>query len=60
MILAKTRYKMHNAELLAIINVFKNWYYYLGDCKNKVLVLSDHNNLYQLIDIKSLSSCQVC
>ena len=32
MILAKTRYKTHDAKLLAIIKAFKNWRYYLEDC----------------------------
>ena len=32
MILAKTRYEMHNTELLAIIKAFKNWCRYLKSC----------------------------
>lgn len=45
MIPAKTRYKTHNEELLAIIEAFKIWKYYLEGYKYKVLVLIDHNNL---------------
>ena len=59
MIPAKTWYKTHNGELLAIVEAFKIWQHYLKDCKHKVLVLTDHNNFWQFIDIKSLSFCQV-
>ena len=60
MIPAETRYKTHNAELLAIVEAFKTWCHYLEGCKHKVLVLTDHNNLQQFMDTKSLSSRQVC
>ena len=60
MILAKTCYKTHNGELLAIVEAFKTWRHYLKGCKYKVLILTDHNNLQQFMDTKSLSSCQVC
>ena len=56
MILAKTQYKTHNSKLLAIVEAFKTWHYYLEDCKHEVLVLTDHNKLYYFIDTKSLSS----
>ena len=59
MILAKRRYKTHDAELLAIIEAFKNWRHYLESCQYKVLVLTDHNNLRRFMNTKSLSSCQV-
>ena len=55
MIPPKTRYKTHNSELLAIVEAFKTWQYYLEGCKYKVLVLTDHNNLRQFMDTKSLS-----
>lgn len=55
----ETRYKTHAGKLLAIIEACKTWHYYLEDCKHKVLVFTDHNNLRQLIDTKSLSSYQV-
>ena len=45
MILAKTCYKMHDGELLAIIKAFKTWKHYLKGFKHKVLVFTDHNNL---------------
>ena len=59
MILAKTYYEMHNTELLAIVEAFKNWRYYLEGCKYEVLWLTNHNNLRCFMDIKSLSSHQV-
>ena len=59
MISVKTQYKIHNNELLAIVKAFKTWRHYLEDCKHKVLVFTDHNNLWQFMDIKSLSFCQV-
>ena len=59
MIPAETRYKTHNAELLAIIEAFKTWKHYLEGCKHKVLVVTDHHNLCRFMDTKSLSSRQV-
>lgn len=59
MIAAKTQYKTYDGELLAIVEVFKTWHYYLKNCKYKVFVLTDHNNLHQFMDIKNFSSCQV-
>ena len=38
-ILAKTQYKIHDDELLAIIEAFKTWWYYLKSCKHKVFCL---------------------
>ena len=59
MIPAETRYKTHDAELLAIVEAFKTWRHYLEGCKHEVLVLTDYNNLQRFIDTKSLSSRQV-
>ena len=56
MIPAKTRYKTHDGELLAIVEVFKTWWHYLESCKHEVFVLTDHNNFWQFMDTKSLSS----
>ena len=60
MIPAETQYETDNGELLAIIEGFKIWKHYLEGCKHEVLVLIDYNNLQHFIDIKSLSSRQVC
>ena len=59
MIPAETRYETHDGELLAIVEAFKTWRHYLKGCKHKVLVLTNHNNLRQFMDTKSLSSRQV-
>ena len=59
MIPAKTQYKTHDGELLAIVKAFKTWRHYLKGCKHKVLMLTNHNNLRRFMDTKSLSSRQV-
>ena len=59
MISAKMRYETYNSELLAIIKAFKTWKHYLKGCKDKVLILTNHNNLHWFMDTKSLSSRQV-
>ena len=59
MIPAKSRYKTHNGELLAIVEAFKTWRHYLEGCKHEVLVLTNHNNLCRFMETKSLSFCQV-
>ena len=60
MILAETRYKTYDRELLAIVEAFKTWRYYLEGSRHEFLILTDHNNLRQFMDIKSLISKQVC
>ena len=60
MILAKTWYKTHNSELLAIVKAFKTWRHYLDVCKHKVFVLIDWNNFQKFIDTNNLGSRQVC
>ena len=59
MIPAETRYETHDGELLAIVEAFKTWRYYLEGSRHEVLVLTDHNNLRRFMDTKSLSSRQV-
>ena len=59
MIPVETRYKTHEGELLAIIEAFKTWRYYLEGYKYEVLVLTNYNNLCRFIDTNSLSSQQV-
>ena len=59
MIPAKTWYKTHNGQLLAIVEAFKTWQHYLEGCKHEVLVLTNHNNLCRFIKTKSLSFYQV-
>ena len=52
-------YKIHNGELLAIVEAFKTWQHYLESCKHEVFVLTNNNNLCRFIDIKNMSSRQV-
>ena len=59
MIPAETRYETHDGEFLAIVEDFKTWKHYLEGFRHKVLVLTDHINLQQFMDTKSLSSRQV-
>lgn len=60
MIPVKIWYKTHNGGLLAIIEAFKTWQHYLESCKYEVLMLIDYNNFRRFIDMKNLSSKQVC
>ena len=59
MILAKTRYKTHKSEFLAIVETFKTWQHDLKSCKHEFLVLTNYNNFCCFMDTKSLSFCQV-
>ena len=56
---AETPYKTHDGKLLAIVETFKTWQYYLESCKHEIFVLTDWNNLCCFINIKNLSSRQV-
>ena len=59
MIPAKTWYKTHDSELLAIVEAFKTWRHYLEGCNHKILMLIDYNNLSRFMDTKILSFHQV-
>lgn len=59
MILAKTWYETHNSKILAIIEAFETWRYYLEGYKHEILIFTDYNNLCHFIDTKSLSLRQV-
>lgn len=56
MIPAKTRYKTHDGELLAIVEALKDWRHYLEDCQPKILVLTSYNNLRRFMETNNLSS----
>ena len=60
MIPVETWYKTHDGKFLAIVETFKTYCHYLEGCRHKMLVFTDHNNLYHFLDIKSRSSKQVC
>lgn len=57
---AKTWYKTYDDELLAIIEAFNMWKYYLEDYKYKFLMLTDYNNLQRFMNMKNPSFRQVC
>ena len=59
MILIETRYKTNNGKLLAIVETFKTWRYYLKGFQHEVLMLTNHNNFRQFMDMKSLSFRQL-
>lgn len=59
MIPAKIQCKTHNQELLTIVEAFKTRCHYLEGCKYKVLMLTNHNNFFCFMDIKSSSSKQI-
>ena len=59
MIPVETQYETPYGKLLAIVEAFKTWRHYLKDCKHKVIILTDYNNLCCFMDTKSLSSRQV-
>ena len=54
----KNNYKMHNLELLTIVETFKQWHYYLKNSKYSVKILTDYNNLCKFINIKTLNKKQ--
>jgi len=39
------KYKIHNKELLAIVDAFKHWHRYCEGAVHQVQVFSDHQNL---------------
>ena len=59
MIPAEIRYETHDGEFLAIVKSFKTWKHYLEGSQHEVLILTDHNNLRQFMETKSLSSRHV-
>ena len=59
MIIAKTWYKHYNSRLLTILKAFKTWQHYLENCKDKVLIFINYNNLCCFMDTKILVSCHV-
>lgn len=56
---AVTWYKTHIDKLLVIIEVVKTWYHYVKDCKHKVLISTDRNNLHHFMDKTNPSSRRV-
>ena len=56
---AEMSYEIHNKELLAIVDTFKQWHVYLKGPKHEVQVYSDHKNLLYFMTMKVLNWRQV-
>ena len=56
---AKINYEIHDKELLAIVDAFKQWRVYLKGPKYEVQVYSDHKNLLYFTTTKVLNRRQV-
>ena len=56
---AEMSYEIHDKELLAIVNTFKQWCVYLEEPKHEVQVYSDHKNLLYFTTMKVLNQRQV-
>ena len=56
---AELNYEIHNKELLAIVDAFKQWRTYLKGVKHPTLILTDHKNLTSFITTKILNQKQV-
>ena len=55
MIFAKQNYEIFNQEFLVIIAAFKQWRYYLKNSFYLMKMLSDYNNLKELMTKKKLN-----
>ena len=56
---SELNYKIHNKELLAIVEAFKQWKTYLKGSKDPVQIYTDHKNLIYFTTIKILNQRQV-
>ena len=55
---AEINYKIHDKELLAVVDSFKHWRRYLEGAKHQVQVFSDHQNLEYFTTTKVLNRRQ--
>ena len=56
---SELKYKIHDKELLAIVEAFKQWRTYLKRSKDLVQIYTDHKNLVYFMMIKILNCRQV-
>ena len=54
----KNNYEIHDLKLLAIVETFKQWCHYLKSNKYSVKILTDHNNLCEFMNVKTLNKRQ--
>ncbi|XWX00660.1 hypothetical protein V2A60_008681 [Cordyceps javanica] len=52
-------YGIHDKELMAIIQCFKEWRHYLVGAKHKIKVYTDHKNLTSFLTTKDLNKRQI-
>ena len=52
---AELNYEIHDKELLAIVDAFKQWRTYLEGVKHLTLVFTDHKNLTSFTTTKVLN-----
>ena len=57
---SELNYKIHDKELLAIVEAFRQWKSYLEESSDPVQVYTDHKNLIYFTIIKVLNWWQVC
>ncbi|CCG84601.2 protein of unknown function [Taphrina deformans PYCC 5710] len=55
---AELNYEIHDKELLAIVDCFKEWRIYLQGAKHKTTVWTDHKNLVYFTTTKTLNQRQ--
>jgi len=55
---AEVHYKIHDKELLPVVDTFKHWRPYLDGATHKVQVYSDHQNLEYFTTTKVLNRRQ--
>lgn len=55
---AEQRYEVHDQELLAIVECFKEWRHYLEGSPHSIRVQTDHNNLRYFFKTKVLNQRQ--
>jgi transposase InsO family protein len=56
---AEMNYKVHDQELLAIIESFRHWRHYLAGASHPVIVLTDHHNLVGFMNLTKLGGRQI-
>jgi transposase InsO family protein len=56
---AEMNYKVHDQELLAIVESFRHWRHYLAGASQAVTVLTDHHNLQGFMKVTKLGGRQI-
>jgi len=56
---AERNYEIHDKELLAILEAFKEWNHYLGGAHKPVTVYTDHQNLQNFLTTKVWNHRQI-